>query len=233
VILAVGPGTRGMASLELRSDGRLARDEWGRTPGERNVYCAGGAALGGRMAARAVADGIDVGLAVATGQPLGRSAGSVSSRGRHAASFESRTARTGSPAAPAPGDGLPVREPGDPPEEAARCLQCDCAAAQSCALRSISSTYGAKQKPVRAPVLPERIEGTRVVFEPGKCILCGRCVDLTAPGGQGMIFVGRSTALRVAPALGDDLDLALGEQAAACVRSCPTGALVWRPRGGG
>ena len=41
-----------------------------------------------------------------------------------------------------------------------------------------------------------------------------------------MVYLGRGLDLHVAPALGVDIDTAVGAFAAACAAACPTGALV-------
>ncbi len=119
-----------------------------------------------------------------------------------------------------------------PSREAARCLHCDCLKPHSCLLRRHAETYGAHPsgahlypRPKMAPM--ERFGA--VLFEPGKCIKCGVCVEITRQRGQrpGMTFTGRGMHSRVRGALGASLAEALGGAAEACVRACPTGALAF------
>ena len=69
-----------------------------------------------------------------------------------------------------------------------------------------------------------------LVYEPGKCVACGLCVEVTRAVGEplGLTFVGRGFEVRVAAPLGEDLAAALRDAAVACAEACPTGALVLR-----
>ncbi len=114
---------------------------------------------------------------------------------------------------------------------AARCLQCGCACAGDCRTRRYSEQY---------EVNPMRYRGTRrrfrrlpraggVVYEPGKCIACGLCVDITQRAGEtiGVSFVGRGFDVEVAAPFGRTIAEGLGRAAGECVRACPTGALYF------
>jgi len=69
-----------------------------------------------------------------------------------------------------------------------------------------------------------------VLFEPGKCIKCGICVEITQARskGMGLTFVGRGFASGVRVPFGESLAEGLGEAALQCVRACPTAALAFR-----
>ncbi|MBN2163587.1 MAG: (2Fe-2S)-binding protein [Pontiellaceae bacterium] len=116
--------------------------------------------------------------------------------------------------------------------EAARCLHCDCRKPVSCRLRRYAAQYGAD-----ASVYPaderghvQLIGGGSVLFEPGKCIKCGLCVEITRrdEDAAGMAFMGRGIATKVQIPFGESLDAGLMQTAAVCVEQCPTGALAFR-----
>jgi NADPH-dependent glutamate synthase beta subunit-like oxidoreductase/ferredoxin len=116
--------------------------------------------------------------------------------------------------------------------QAARCLHCDCRGLHTCKLRKYADLYGAD---------PRRYKGHRrefeqdarhadVIFEPGKCIDCGLCIQIAAAAGEslGLTFVGRGFNVRVAVPLDRHLDEALRSSAAQCVVACPTAALAFK-----
>ena len=66
--------------------------------------------------------------------------------------------------------------------EASRCLHCDCRAAGHCALQRYAALYhaDARRFQVQRPRFEQYRQSCGVIFEPGKCILCGICVKLSA-----------------------------------------------------
>jgi NADH dehydrogenase/NADH:ubiquinone oxidoreductase subunit G len=68
-----------------------------------------------------------------------------------------------------------------------------------------------------------------IIFEPGKCILCGICVKLTEMAAEplGLAFIGRGFDVRVSAPFNRDIEAGLQKVATECVEHCPTGALVF------
>ncbi len=117
-------------------------------------------------------------------------------------------------------------------EQASRCLHCDCRGATSCKLRKYAAQYGASTRRFKAErrVFQQDTRHAEVVYEPGKCIDCGLCIQIAAAAGEplGLTFVGRGFDVRVAVPLDRSLAEALSKAAAECVAACPTAALAWK-----
>ncbi len=115
--------------------------------------------------------------------------------------------------------------------DAARCLHCDCRASGDCQLQHYAALYGVN--PTRFRSERRRFEQIAqpggVIFEPGKCILCGICVKLTELAREplGLTFIGRGFDVRVAAPLNHTIQEGLRIAAEDCVRHCPTGALTF------
>jgi ferredoxin len=117
-------------------------------------------------------------------------------------------------------------------EESERCLHCDCRKPDACLLRQYAQDYDAKQTRYKAERRPftQQSEHPEVIYEPGKCIDCGICIQIASESQEalGLTFVGRGFDVRVAVPF--DASLADGLHAAAerCVAACPTGALAFK-----
>ena len=127
----------------------------------------------------------------------------------------------------APEGPLVDRQAGD---ESARCLHCDCRKPVACKLRTCADLYAAKASRYRGERRRVVIETAHpeVIFEPGKCIDCGLCVQIAAKAGEelGLTFIGRGFDVRVAVPFGEGIPQGLRTTAARCADACPTGALV-------
>jgi ferredoxin len=125
-------------------------------------------------------------------------------------------------------------DPGEARLEALRCLHCDCRKKDDCGLRDFSEGYGAEQGRFRGTrrVLVPLNEGSQLIFEAGKCIACGLCVQIAQEGGEtlGLAFLGRGFNLRVGVPFDRPLGEGLTHTAQACLEACPTGALALASR---
>lgn len=116
--------------------------------------------------------------------------------------------------------------------ESLRCLHCDCRKPDTCRLRRYAQGYDARQAKYKAQRRPlvQHAQHPQVIYEPGKCIDCGICIQIASDAGEelGLTFVGRGFDVRMAMPFDASLAEALQETAAACVAACPTGALAFK-----
>ncbi len=119
--------------------------------------------------------------------------------------------------------------------ESRRCLGCGCGKAIPCRLRQYATEYG---------VDPQRFAGERrhfardtshpdIIFEPGKCIICGVCVQVAAQAGEelGLSFIGRGFQVAVAGPFSKPMAEALRKSARRAAEVCPTGAIMLKGAG--
>ena len=111
------------------------------------------------------------------------------------------------------------------------CLHCDCRSSGHCALQRYARIYEADASRFRQTrrEFERQYQPGGVIFEPGKCILCGICVKLAEQAAEplGLSFVGRGFNVRVAAPFHQPISEGLRKVAADCVRHCPTGALAF------
>ena len=129
---------------------------------------------------------------------------------------------------PISGDGLGLT--GDEAVTASqRCLHCECTQRPICKLRLYAERYGARANHNgrrRKPLVRQRQEGG-VVFEPGKCILCGLCVQIASQAREplGLTFIGRGFDIRVGVPFDRSMAEGMSRVARRCADACPTGAI--------
>lgn len=117
-------------------------------------------------------------------------------------------------------------------EEANRCLHCDCRKPDICKLRKYAGKYNAKGNAFKAGRRLFLQDGwhEQVIFEAGKCIDCGLCIQIAAKLNEklGLSFIGRGFDVKVGVPFGKTLKEGLAHAGRDCVQACPTGALSFR-----
>ncbi len=117
-------------------------------------------------------------------------------------------------------------------QQAARCLHCDCRGLWTCKLREHAIKYHANPRhyEARRRVFQVDARHAEVIYEPGKCIDCGLCIQIAAAAGEplGLTFVGRGFDVRVSAPFDRSVAEALSRAATACVAACPTAALAYK-----
>ena len=114
--------------------------------------------------------------------------------------------------------------------EASRCMRCDCRAADDCKLREYGALYKAHTRKYKSSrrAFSQNRHPQGLIYEPGKCIVCGLCVQIAREAAEplGLTFVGRGFNVRVGVPFDRPLADGLRKVAGACAEACPTGALV-------
>ncbi len=240
VLLAIGEvegETAKSLGLEYARRG-VAADRQSHESPLQGVFVAGAAQSPSRMAVRAVAAGREAALAIdqhvrgeditPEGRPfnvnLGRLQADEAARMAADASEHERLE---------PSDGeLAGFNDEEAVREGLRCMHCDCRALSDCRLRAVSQQYDADTRVYPGDRRRFRRDATHptVIFEPGKCIGCGLCVEIARQRGDepGLAFIGRGFDVRTAVPFGATLAEGLREAAAECASACPTGAIVLR-----
>jgi NADPH-dependent glutamate synthase beta subunit-like oxidoreductase/ferredoxin len=203
------------------------------------VFAAGAAVRKSKLAVRAVADGKEASTAIGqllSGEPVTGSPYVFNNRigkpengeiERFMADVSKDERQTPSPE----GSGFTDDQAHN---EAARCIHCDCRKPIECKLRQYAQQYGAKPsryKGGRRPFI-QHLQHPGVIYEPGKCISCGLCIQIAAKAEEslGLTFIGRGFDVRVTVPFDHSIAEGLKTAANKCVETCPTGALVFKTK---
>lgn len=115
-------------------------------------------------------------------------------------------------------------------QESARCLHCDCRKADNCRLREHSQRYKAVQNRYKGErnLFSQQIQHHDIIYEPGKCIKCGLCIQITSRSKEelGLTFIGRGFDVKVAVPFDRTIAEGLIHIGNECVEACPTAALA-------
>ena len=120
-------------------------------------------------------------------------------------------------------------------KEASRCFGCDCRKPDTCKLRRFADEYEADQNRFKfgeKPRFEKVVQHDLVIYEPGKCIKCSLCVQITKKAGEefGFTFINRGFEVKVTTPFHEPLQRGLQKAARECVEACPTAALSWFKR---
>jgi len=206
------------------------------------VFAAGSAVRPQKQLVKAMAEGRAVAECVhrfLSGQPVHRPEKAFSSvMGRLDAGELRQFLRTANAAsAVSPCDRCAGHTRSEAALESSRCLHCDCRSSGNCVLQHYAQTYGVDASRFRAErrQFEQQLQPGGIIFEPGKCILCGICVKLTELAAEplGLTFIGRGFDVQVATPFSAAIQAGLQKVAAECVEHCPTGALVLQSKPAG
>lgn len=115
--------------------------------------------------------------------------------------------------------------------ESSRCFRCDCRKAVSCKLRQYATEYEARQQRLKTGIrknLELLVDHDLILFEPGKCIKCGLCVQITQRAGEdlGLAFINRGYNTRIDIPFDGLLKDGIKKVALECADACPTAAIA-------
>ena len=237
VLVATGDPSlydRNSFSLDKKEDKILVARKTYQTS-QPGVFAAGGAIGSRRMCVRAVADGREAAeaiLAFLDAKQYAIPSRSFNSRMTALSPQENQALLTLANSDPRhePSESTEGFTTGQAQAEAQRCLHCDCRKANNCKLRNLSAAFEAKQSTWHGErkKLSLRVAENGILYEPGKCIQCGLCIQTAQRYAEatGLAFAGRGFTMTVAVPFDWTLSEALTVAGEHCVKNCPTGALA-------
>ena len=115
-------------------------------------------------------------------------------------------------------------------KESERCFHCDCRKKDNCKLRDYADLFQGNQKRYRITdrnKFEKIIQHDNVIYEPGKCIKCNICVQITERAGEslGLTMINRGFDIKIAVPFNDSLTDGLKKVSKEVVDNCPTAAL--------
>jgi NADPH-dependent glutamate synthase beta subunit-like oxidoreductase len=241
VFVAVGqlkPDDTAWMGLEMGPDGIVINSETYQTS-LAGVFAGGDCVRRRRLTVRAVADGKEAAVSISqylSGQIV---TGPAEAFNIHIGKLKNDEIEKFISSAGKPRRQMPLREgegltDQQASEEASRCLHCDCRKAENCKLRQYAQEYGARPGRYKSErrLFEQYTQHPEVIYEPGKCIGCGLCVQITAQAGEtlGLSFIGRGFDVRVTVPFGHSIAEGLTHTAVQCVAACPTGALAFKDK---
>jgi len=199
------------------------------------VFAGGGVIRSRKLAIRAIADGKEAAISIAQylagdevvgpTKPFNSRVGSINED--ETEQFLADASRGGRVSPSVSGSGF---SDGEAKSEAERCLHCDCRKPDDCKLRVYSQQYNARATEFKGTrkSFVQYSSHPQVIYEPGKCIDCGLCIQIAQKKGErlGMTFVGRGFNVRVAVPFDRSVSEGLKLAALECAKACPTGALA-------
>jgi NADPH-dependent glutamate synthase beta subunit-like oxidoreductase len=241
VVLALGPATEQVVPWNIDTrDGKIkiVSPDYSVIIGgtvSRNVFAVGACIGSRRLCVRAAADGKEAARAVlrrlgflanSPAKPYNQRLGKLEKgelddflkRSSSSPRLEPQSLRAGYDMAQAAGQAL-------------RCLDCDCSKKEACGLRELAGEFGARQKTYAGQVSSSLCQdGGAILYDSGKCIKCGLCVQTAQRDGAkpGFAFEGRGFEMKIAVPLAKPLSGELLQCAEKYAAVCPTGALALR-----
>ncbi|MEK9149911.1 MAG: FAD-dependent oxidoreductase, partial [Candidatus Desantisbacteria bacterium] len=118
----------------------------------------------------------------------------------------------------------------DAKKESERCLSCGCEKEADCLLRKFSTEYKAEPKRLDGEVkrIKPDLSKPQIRLEPGKCILCGKCLIACSEIKKLSIlgFVNRGFLTEIRPTFAQSLALTRCDACGECAKVCPTAGIV-------